>query len=298
MERSRYKEIAIVSFVALYTIIFFAFAASLMSGLQEFTISATSTLTIAGIVWVAIVAIASVLALDKGVVAFVISVIPAVTLVLVGRLSLPSAVGSAILFLLTFLAQRSIFQELQRYVRIRMNTVCAFGVRMLLFGMLVSFIAGSVPLIQSTIGEGNLMIPEYYTKSIAKSSFVSSWAKNTIPGYEAGKTVDEMITGQEGNPAYIKQELRTRLQIEVQGNETGSELIAKALNAYVARTARGQGVIVIVIVIAVALLAVRTIVPIISWPTLFLVTILFWIAKKTSLVSVAERTVPVEYIEL
>ncbi len=250
MQRSRYKELAVVSFVALYTVVFFSFAALLFAGQQEFTISSTSGISIAGIVWVAIVAMASILAIDKTAVALTIAVIPSLTLLLVGRLSYAAIVGAALMFVLTYIAQRSIYAELGRYVRIRMSTICSFGVRMLLFGMLLSFVVFSIPLIQQSISAGKISIPEQYIKNAAGLYFQ--------------------------NP----------------------EQITTSITEYVRSRAQNKSPVVVVLVIAVALLAVRTIVPIIMWPSLALVAALFWIARKAGLITVAQHDAPIEYIEL
>lgn len=250
MQRSRYKEIAIVSFVALYTIIFFATAARLFAGMEEFTISFTSVIGVAGIIWVAIVALASILSVDKGAVALIIALIPAATLLVIGKAEIASLVGAGLLFLLTFVAQQSIFQEMNRYVRIRMSTICSFGVRMLLFGMLLSFVVFSAPLLQGAIASGKLAIPRQYVH-------------NTVALYAH-------------NP----------------------DQITDAVQTYIATRAQQNSFTIVLIVIAIALLAVRTLVPIVSWPTLALVALLFWAAKKTHLVTVTEHTAPVESIEV
>lgn len=250
MERSRYKEIAIVSFVALYTIIFFVAAARLFAGMEEFTVSFTSAIGVAGIIWVAIVALASILSIDKGAVALIIALIPAATLLVIGKAQIASLIGAGLLFLLTFVAQQSIFQEMNRYVRIRMSTICSFGVRMLLFGMLLSFVVFSVPLLQHSIATNKIAIPRQYVH-------------NTVALY-----VD--------NP----------------------DQITDAVQAYITTRAQQNSFVIVLIVIAIALLAVRTLVPIVSWPTLALVTLLFWIAKRAHIVTIAEHTASVEYIEV
>lgn len=247
---SRYKEIAVVSFVALYTAVFFSFAALLFAGQQEFTVSSTSGISIAGIVWVAIVAMASILAIDKTAVALTIAVIPSLTLLLVGRLSYAAMVGAALMFVLTYIAQKSIYSELGRYVRIRMSVICSFGVRMLLFGMLLSFVVFSIPLIQEAISAGKISIPEQYIKNAAGLYF---------------QNPDQIATG---------------------------------VTQYVRSRAQNNSLVVVVLVIAVALLAVRTIVPIIMWPALALVALLFWVARKTGLITITEHNVVVESIEL
>lgn len=240
MESSRYKEIAIVSFVALYTVIFFAAAARLFVGMQEFTVSFTSAIGIAGIIWVAIVAMASMLSVDKATVALIIAAIPSATLLVVGMLRTEAIIGAGLLFLLTFVAQRSIFQEMGQYVRVRIGTICSFGVRMLLFGMLLSFVVFSIPLIQRSIADGSIAIP---------TSFL---------------------------PAQV----------------------APFVQEYIATRVQQNSFTITLIVIAIALLAVRTLVPIVSWPTLLVVSFLFWVAKKTRLVTITKHDVPVEYIEV
>ncbi|OGY31001.1 MAG: hypothetical protein A3C02_00625 [Candidatus Andersenbacteria bacterium RIFCSPHIGHO2_02_FULL_45_11] len=250
MQRSRYKELAVVGFVALYTVVFFSFAALLFAGQQEFTVSSTSGISVAGIIWVAIVAMASILAIDKTAVALTIAIIPSITLLFVGRLSYAAMVGAALMFVLTYIAQKSIYSELGRYVRIRMSTICSFGIRMLLFGMLLSFVVFSIPLIQQSIGSGKISIPEQYVKNATGLYF---------------QNPDQVATG---------------------------------VTDYVRSRAQNNSLVVVVLVIAVALLAVRTVVPIIMWPALGLVVLLFWIARKAGLIMIAQHDAPIEYIEL
>lgn len=250
MQRSRYKEIAVVSFVALYTVAFFGFAALLFAGKEEFTVSSTSSISIAGIIWVAIVAMASILAIDKTAVALTIALIPSVTLLFVGKLSYAAFVGAVLLFVLTYIAQRSIYSEIDRYIRIRITTICAFGVRMLLFGMLLSFVVFSIPLIQQSISAGKIGIPREYITSVA-----GLYSHN-------------------------------------------SDQIATVVAEYVKSKAQTNSIIIVIIVIAVALLAVRTVVPLIMWPSLLLVAFLFLIARKAGLITLSQHNISVEYIEL
>lgn len=249
-KRSRYKELAVVSFVALYTAIFFSFAAHLFASQQEWSISLGSGIAVAGIIWVAIVALASILAIDTTAVSFTIAIIPSVALLAVGRLSYTALIGAGLLFVLTYAAQQSIYSEIGRYIHIRMSTICSFGVRMLLFGMLLSFVVLSVPLVRQSIEQGTISIPTNNIQSVV--SMVSS----------------------------------------------NSEEITKAVNNYIQSRAQSNSVAISVIVIAIALLAVRTLVPILMWPALALVALMFWIARKTGLVTITERNVAVEHIEL
>lgn len=250
MQRSRYKELAVVSFVALYTVVFFSFAALLFAGQQEFTVSSTSGISVAGIIWVAIVAMASILAIDKTAVALTIAVIPSLTLLVIGKLSYAAMIGAALLFLLTYIAQRSIYSEIGRYVRIRISTICSFGVRILLFGMLLSFVVLSIPLVQQSIASGKITIPAYVVENAV------------------GFVVDH------------------------------PDQISHAVTDYVQSRAQQNSFMIMIILIAVALLAVRTIVPIIIWPALGLVGLLFLLARKAGLITIARHDAPIEYIEL
>jgi hypothetical protein len=248
------KELAIVSVVALYTIAFFWIAASYFRGQQEFTVSFSSYLSLAGIVWVAIVAFSSVCTAHHKTIYSAIALIPSVVLLLVGRFTLSAFVGALILFLLTLSAQKSIAEELQGHIKIRVRRIFSFGVRMLLFGMLLSFIVFATPGIQTTIASGSIAIPEAYLFSVA----------SPIAG---------MLNQQPEN-------------------------IVHSIQGYIVSRAAGDGLEVTVLVITVAIIAVRAIVPFIAVPTLAIISALFWVAKKTKIITVTTRDVPVELIEI
>ncbi len=248
------KELAIVSVVVLYTIAFFTIAASYFRGQQEFTVSFSSYLFAAGILWVAIVAFSSVCTAHHKTIYSTIALVPAVVLLLVGRFTLSAAIGALILFLLTLSAQKSIEQELKSHIKIRIGTVFSFGARMLLFGMLLSFIVFATPVVQTTIASGAIAIPESYLFGIA----------NVVADILHQKP----------------------------------DAIVDAVQNYVMVHAAGSGLEVTFVIILVAILAVRAIVPFIAVPTVALIGVLFWMAKKTNLITVVTRDVEVELIEV
>lgn len=254
MNRKGNKELAIASVVGIYTIIFFWIAASYFQGQQEFSVSLSSYLSLAGVVWAALVAFSSVCTAHHKVTYSMIALIPAVILVLAGRFTLPAVLGALVLFLLTFSAQRSIARELKGHTKIRIAKIFPLGVRMLLFGMLLSFIVFASPVIQATIASGAIAIPEVYLVNIA----------NFLAGV-------------------VHQE---------------PEVIIRSMQEYVVSHAAGDGLDVTIVIIAVAILAVRAIVPLIAIPTLAGIALLFWVAKKTKLITVVTHDVPVELIQI
>lgn len=248
------KELAIGSVVVLYTIAFFTIAASYFHRQQEFTVSFSSYLSLAGILWVAIVAFSSVCTAHHKAMYSTIALVPSVILLLVGKFTLSAAVGALILFLLTFGAQKSIERELGSRIKIRIGKIFSLGVRMLLFGMLVSFTVFAAPAIQSTIASGSIAIPEAYLFSIA----------NPLAG----------IVHQP------------------------PEFIVSSTQEYIVSHASGDGLDVTILIITVAILAVEAIVPVIAVPTLAIVAGLFWIARKTTLITVVTKETSVELIQV
>lgn len=290
------KELALVGFAAIYTIVFFGVAASFFRGQQEWSIQMGSVLGIAGILWAAIMALTSgLVGMTKGMLPL-LTCIPAAALVIFGGFSIGAWIGAAILLILTTTAQRTIAQEIEGHIKIRIMTVFSLGVRMLLFGVLLSFIVLAVPAVQRAVTSGNVAIPEAYLVQVA--NVFSPILENTLPIYSKDKTVDEMFIEQHQNVAAAREELAGQLNIRVAGTETGPVLIARATNEYIKRNAQGDGLIVTGIVVAVALIAVRTFVPIAAAVALPCIALLFWILKKAGVVKLIEREVPVEFVEL
>jgi hypothetical protein len=76
------------------------------------------------------------------------------------------------------------------------------------------------------------------------------------------------------------------------------ELIVRSMQEYVIAHVAGDGLDVTIVIITVAILAVRAIVPFIAIPALAVIAALFWIAKKTNLITVVTQDVPVELIQI
>ncbi len=296
MTASSKKEFAILAFVSIYTIIFFAIAASFFRGQQEWSVSIGSALGITGIVWAACVALTGACLGEKRYVPFILSFVPASSLWVVGGFTIPALIGAGTVFLLGWSAQQTIAHELVSHIKIRIATVFAAGVKMLLLGMLLSFIVLSVPLIRESIVSGNMNIPEEYIVSIA--TFISPVLEQTIPVYSPDKTIDEVLGEDAADIAAAKDELSKELNIAITGKETGPVLIARIVREYVKRNASGDGLMVTVVVIAVAFIAVRTLVPIIAGVVLAVIAILFWVMKKSHLITTVERELPVQSIEV
>jgi hypothetical protein len=290
------KEFAILGFVSLYTILFFAIAASFFRGQQEWSVSVGYILGITGIVWAACVALAGACLSEKRYVPFILSLVPASTLWIVGGFTIPALIGAGIVFLLGWSAQQTIAHELISHIKIRIATVFSAGVKMLLLGMFLSFIVLSIPGIREAIVSGNMNIPEEYITSIVL--FISPVLEQTIPVYSPDKTIDEVLGEDKQDIAAAKDELSKELNIAITGKETGPVLIARIIREYVKRNASGDGLMVTVVVIAVAFIAVRTLVPIIAGLVLVVITALFWIMKKSHLIAITEREIPVQSIEI
>ncbi len=259
MDASGKKELIIATIVALYTMVFFSIAALSFRGQQEWSLSFGSFLGIAGILWVSLFAIGSALVGQNRTVARVLAAVPSLALIAGGAASGAAMAGAAILFGLTLGAQSSITKELEGHIKIRIATVFSFGVRLLFFGMLISCIVLAIPTVRKAIVEGEVGIPEEYVRSIAKP------AMSTITAI---------------NPAYTL------------------DTIGLEVNKYIRNRASSDHLVVTIIVIAIALLAIRTVVPIIAFFALGCIAILFWGLRKIGFFRITEQKMPVESIEL
>ena len=259
MELSRKKEWIISAIVALYTVVFFSIAAFSFRGAQAWSLSFGSLLGVAGVVWVALFALGSALIEQKKIVARALAIVPSLVLIAGGGATGAAIVGAAILLGLTLGAQSSITKELEGHIKIRIATVFSFGVRLLFFGMLISCIVLAIPTVRKAIAEGEVGIPEEYVRSIAKP------AMSTITAI---------------NPAYTL------------------DTIGLEVNKYIRNRASSDHLIVTIIVIAIALLAIRTVVPVIAFFALGCIAILFWGLRKIGFFRVTEQKMPVESIEL
>lgn len=259
MDASGKKELIVAITVALYTIAFFSIAAFSFRGAQAWSLSFGSFLGIAGILWVSLFAIGSALLAQKKPVARSLATVPSLALIAGGAASGAAMAGAAILFGLTLGAQSSITKELEGHIKIRIATVFSFGVRLLFFGMLISCIVLAIPTVRKAIADGEVGIPEEYIRSIAKPVLP------TLAAIHPSYTIDT---------------------------------VGVQLNEYIRHQANNEQLWVTVVIIAVALLAIRTVVPLISVVALGCIAILFAGLKSAGLFRVTEREVPVESIEL
>ncbi len=256
---SRRKELGIVTIVALYTIVFFGIAALSFRGQQEWTVSFGSWLGVAGIVWVAIFALASALLAPREIAARTLAVIPSLTLIAFGGIDAAAVAGAVLLLGLTLGAQSSIIRELESHIKIRTATVFSFGVRLLFFAMLLSFIVLAIPVVREAIANGSVQIPSEYITGIAE------------PALPALRTI---------NPSYVQDDIASRV------------------NEYIRSRANNDSILVTIVVMAIALLAIRAVVPIIASVALACIAILFWSLRKAGVVSVVEHEEPVQSITL
>lgn len=259
MDAPRTKEFVIAAVVALYTVAFFSIAALSFRGQQEWSVSFGSFLGVAGILWVMLFAMASVLTSRRSAIANILAIVPSLTLIAFGGMNPAAIAGAAILLGLTLGAQSSIARELTSHIKIRTSTVFSFGVRLLFFGMLLSFIVLSIPIVRDAIVRGDIGIPSGYIETVAGP--ISPTLSAINPSYNA-------------------------------------DTIGVQVNEYIQKRANNDSLLVTIVVMAIALLAIRTVVPVISIVALAGIGILFWGAKSAGLFAITEKNVPVESIEL
>lgn len=311
MTLQRKKEIGIVVFVALYTFLFFLLIAVLLAG-QRVQASALSVVAIVGgLLWTALMATALAFLGTRPAARYILALLPALTLVVLGQITAAAFAGAFLLFVILLAAEWMIRVEVSGRVTFQVLRIFRSGASLLLMGFLISLIALSFPAVREDIKQGDVGIPQAYVDTVVKPA--TPLIAQYVEGFTPESTVNDLINVQIAKqtaqlpPGYTispdeRQRVLTSLSdqfgIPIQGNETVPIIATEVINQYLQNIANGSGPFVIVILIVIAALALRALVGLLVWPALVLIAALVHFSDRIGLIVRVKTQAVVERIHL
>ena len=305
------KELTIVGVSTLYSILFFLLVALLLQGYQTWSLLFTIGFFLAALLWVAIVAAATAFLPKHSANRYVLVVLSALALLLVGRFSLAAFTGAFLLAVFLLAAQRITYREMETRVSFSVYQIFGYSVKVVIIGLVVSLITLALPVVQDNVERGTLEVPDEYIEAVLRP--FTPLVEQYIPGYTPNSTVDEIVRAQIAQqqeslpPGFVippeqhvevRRELSRQLNIPLQGFETVPEVASTYVNGYVQDLAGQNAIIVVIVLLVVVLLALRAIVPLLTWPTIALLMGIVFISQRIGLIFLMKTQVTVERLHL
>ncbi len=310
MTLQRKKEIGIVSFVGLYTVLFFLLVAVLINDHQQWVSLTGMLVGLAGLGWVALMGTAMAFLFQRPNINIVLIAIPCVAVIFIGLFSLESLIGAALLAVFLLVAKRALTRDIESRVQFRVNSVFYWPTKIIIVGLIVSVITLTLPELRARLTAGELSLPLKTVEAVIEP--VTPLISRLIPDYHAAATVDDIInaqlarqSGSVAPPPNLSQEQREvlraqlaqQLGVELSGNETLARLLAVQANQYVQQLANQPGLVVLALLVA-AFLALRAIVPPLAWLVLSIAALLVYVSERVGLISLLKTQVTVERLSL
>ena len=299
------KEIGIVTFVSLFTVLAFLAVALLV---REWSITMGILATLGLIIWVAMVATSFALARSKKYFASVLIIIPLVVVVVAGQLSIASMVGAILLALALLIAYRSIGEEINNRIKTKTIPVFKGGVKTILFGLLIAIIALYLPTIQNTFMDGGITLPERYIEFLLKP--LAPALGGIIPDLSAESSIDDLIESQlksqgmnaENIPPeqmeLIRKQIEDQIGVPIEEGEQLSAVIAKKINSYLESLTGLGSTLLIIITIAFALLTLKMAIPFLIPPILGIIALIIFLSRLAGLVRIEEAETTIERLKI
>lgn len=315
MTLQRQKEILIAVFVALYSVLFFLGFQLIITRATIWSLWAAVTLIIGSLIWCALITCATAFVVNRSGSNIFTCAIPSILLLGLGFFRLDVAVGAIVVFLMLLMVQRRLSWELSSRVNVHVIPVFSAATRQVIFALLISLITLSLPTLAKSFDNNQIAVPPSLIASLTAP--FESLIQGLLPGYTNGSTIDQIIDRQLQNqlsslpgealiPAQviasqrtaIRQEFSRQFSMTLTGRETLPDILAGTMNKYLRQMAQENRLIAIIFVIALTFVTVRVIVPVVVWPTLFLIRIFLRLSEQIGLITILRTQVTVERISL
>lgn len=305
------KELTIVGVSTLYSIFFFLLVALVLQGYQSWSLVFTIGFVLAALLWVAIVAAATAFLPRHSANRYVLIVLSSLALLIVGTFSLAAFTGAFLLAIFLLVAQRTTYREVESRVAFSVYQIFGYSLKVVIVGLVVSLITLALPTVQDNVVRGTLTVPDEYIGAVLRP--FTPLIEQYIPGYTPSSTVDDIVRAQiqqqqanlppgfvipSGQEILVRQELSRQLGIPLRGSETVPEVTAEYVNGYVRELTTQNAVIVVIVLLVVVLLALRAMVPLLTWPTVLILMAIVYLSQRVGLVSIMKTQVTVERLHL
>jgi hypothetical protein len=262
------------------------------------------------IIWLVVMALAYVLA-NHPASSTTLIILPAVFVVLAGRLSI-GAWGGAILMVLSLVVARQYFlQEIRNRINYSNIYTFRYGSRYLVVGLILAIAGLALPSVQNTVTADGIKISEKQVEIVL--NFAQPMIKQFVPSFSANENVDQFIdaqiTEQLGKLApgmtipteqrvALRAQIAQQLQQQLTGQESMASVITRRINDILASFTRSNTLIVSLVVIVLVFLTIRAFVPLIVWPLIALIALTVWISNAVGLSKISSSQVTTTRLEL
>lgn len=310
MTLQRQKELIIVGIASLYSLFYFMLVALLLRGQAVSTVFGI-VVAVAGLLWVAVIAAALAFASRRLGVSMALAIIPAVVVILVGRVSIEAIIGGILLAAFILIGRSVVAKDMENRLKFAVRPIFWSGSRVLLFGLLVAIITLALPIVTTNIRGGEVGISRAYTDTLLRPA--APLIEKYIPQYTPDKTVNQIISaqiaeqGEELPPGYtlppdqhaqVLEELSKQLGIPLIGNETIPDIVAAWINVRIQRLANQNSILLVIILVVLVLLTLRALIPLLLLPVILFVKTLVYISERIGLVALMKTQVTIERLHL
>ena len=242
---------------------------------------------------------------------YMVSVITVIIALVVGMFSLTSLIGSVLLFAFISSGAYLITTAVHSGVKFKLQSVFLPALRMIVAGIAIMVIVLVLPTVRQYIGNGGIRVDATVIAYV--SGPATPLVQSIFPGYSTDQTVNEIIDdeikqqtqslppGYEIPPqqkAIAIRNLSETLGVSLTGEEKAPDVLAAVINNYIQKISTVDGVLVTFILAGLGLLAIRALVPIVSWLALGFVSIMFLLAKRFNFIVIQKQQLPVDRLTL
>ncbi len=310
MTLQRQKELTIVGFASLYSLLYFLLVALLLRGQSSSTVFSI-VIIVAGLLWVAIMASALAFASRRLGVSMSLTVIPALAVMIVGRVSLEAIIGGILLAVFILIGRSVMARDMESRIKFAIRPMFWSGSKALLFGLLVVITTLALPVVTTSVQGGEIRVPRAYVNTVLRPA--SPIIEKYLPQYTPDTTVNQIIAAQiaqqtlelpPGIPyppdqhAQILKELSRQLGVPLGGHETIPDLVANWINVRLQRLAEQNGILLVIILVVLVLLTLRALIPLLMLPVIMFIKILVYISQRIGLVALMKTQVTIERLHL
>lgn len=301
MTEARGKEIGIGVLFGFLTLILFLLMRLLLTDVDVLSLGAAIGIAFISAMWIAAGVVGLTLSRGREGLTRAIVVIPAFAVIGAGLPSVFAVIGGLLVSGLMYGAAYVIHRELSERIHFQGVRCLDAGGKLITLGLLLALVSLAFPAVRAWAAEGRFQLSAASMETLLRP--VAPVIRSYLPSYTESATIDQLIEYQlpgvpTGQKILVRADLAQRLGVQLSGQETLPRLVAQMLNERLVRFASGDGLLVSIVIVVVAIFALRTLVPIIAWPSILGAVLLLFLLRKVSFVVVEEVPASVQRLTL
>jgi hypothetical protein len=315
MTLARKKEIGVLVFVSLYTLLLFIlFALMVQQGGGQLSGFNAALFAFLALLWVALVQFHEAITFERpGMNWFLMAIVP-VLVAAIGQFSLAAIVSAVLAGIFLIVGRSTAHAELANRISFKVSQIFRISTRYVLLALAFALIGIGAPNVTKQLTADNVQIPQRYLEAwVAGAGPIVS---QVVPGYDPNKTVDEFIidqvkrqeggsipTNQElvippGQIAIARNQLGNQFGVTLTGQEKLSSLAGQIANHYLQTWAKYNRLLFVGIIIIILFLVWRALTQFLIWPTLWVLMFLIYFATRIGLVYKIKTAATMERLQL